>query len=81
MSLKPVYNASSRTEASIIQNMLLEAGIESAMRTDDGGGMLPSLDLAEGVVVMVDETALVDAKALLEEYKSGGTAIEEDHAD
>jgi|GEM_PF-2571607 len=81
MSLKPVYTASSRTHASIIQNMLLEAGIESAMRTDDSGGMLPSLDFAEGVVVMVDETALEDARALLEQYNSGATSIEEDHAD
>jgi hypothetical protein len=81
MSLKPVYTASSRTDASIIQNLLLEAGIESAMRTDDGGGMLPSLDLAEGVAVMVDETLLEEAKAVLDEYKRGATSIEDDHAD
>lgn len=81
MSLTPVYTASSRTDALIIQNLLLEAGIESSLRTDDGNGMLPSLSLAEGVAVLVDESAVEDAKALLDQFRRGETSIDEDHAD
>lgn len=78
MSLKPVYTASSRIDASIIQNLLLEVGIESSLRTDDGDGMLPSLNLAEGVTILVSESAVEDAKSILDQYRRGETAIEED---
>lgn len=77
-SLKPVYTAASETEAEIIRNLLLNAGIESQISSDDGGGMLQSLAYAEGVTVVVDESAHADAKAVLEEFRKGGTAISED---
>ncbi|HKP94643.1 MAG TPA: DUF2007 domain-containing protein [Fibrobacteria bacterium] len=78
MSLKTVYSAPSRTSAILIRNLLQEAGIDAALRTDDANGNLPSLDFAEGVDVLVDESRAGDALSLLEEYRRGATAIDED---
>ena len=79
-ALKPVYTAASETEAEIIRNLLASAGIESQINSDNGGGMLQSLDYTTGVTVMVDEPAYGDALALLEEFKKGETAISEEDA-
>lgn len=81
MSLKVAYTAPNKTDAIIIRNMLNDAGIESSLRTDDANGNLPFLDVAEGVDVMVDESAMADANSLLEEYRRGGTAINEDQGE
>jgi hypothetical protein len=81
MSLKSVYSAPSRTQASIIRNLLQGAGIDAALRTDDANGNLPSLDVAEGVDVLVEESLEGEALAVLEEYRRGATAIDEEHAD
>jgi hypothetical protein len=80
MSLKPVYVASSEADAHIVRHLMEGAGIEAALRTDDGHGLFPSLDLSEGVAVMVDEGRMEEAKAVLEEYLKGATAIEDDDA-
>ena len=77
-SLKPVYTAASETEAEIIRSLLLNAGIESQISSDDGGGMLQSLAYAEGVSVVVDEAFFADAQAVLEEFRKGETAIGEE---
>jgi hypothetical protein len=77
-SLKTVYTAASETEAEIIRSLLLNAGIESQISSDDGGGMLQSLSYADGVAVVVDEASFGDAMAVLEEYRKGETAISED---
>jgi hypothetical protein len=77
-SLKSVYTAASETEAEIIRSLLLNAGIESQISSDDGGGMLQSLSYADGVSVVVDEASYGDAMAVLEEYRKGETAISED---
>ncbi|MDB5049553.1 MAG: putative prokaryotic signal transducing protein [Fibrobacteres bacterium] len=81
MSLKSVYSAPSQTQATIIRNLLQNAGIEAALRTDDANGNIPSLDVSEGVDVLVDESMAGEALAVLEEYRNGETAIDENHAD
>ena len=78
MSLVPVYKASSSTHATIMRNMLREAGIEAELRTDDANGLLPSFDLTEGVDVLVDESKVGEAETVLEQYRRGETAIEDD---
>lgn len=78
MSLVPVYTASNATHAIIIRNMLQDAGIEADLRTDDANGVLPILDASEGVAVMVDDSHVADAEALLEQFKLGALALEED---
>jgi len=81
MSLVPVYKASSSTQAIIICNLLREAGIEAEVRTDDANGLFPSIDLTEGVDVLVDEAQVADANALLEEFRQGATALDEEAED
>ena len=78
MSLLPVYKASSSTHAIIIRNLLRDAGIDAEVRTDDANGLLPSLDLSEGVDVLVDEGKAEEAEAVLEQYRRGETAIGEE---
>lgn len=78
MSLVSVYKASNATQAVIISNLLRGAGIEAEVRTDDANGLLPSLDLTEGVDVMVDESEAEEAGTILEQFKRGETAIEEE---
>ncbi len=81
MSLKVIYTAQSATDAVFIRNMLKDAGIEAYLRTDDANGNFPSLDIAEGVDVLVDESALGDATAVMEEYHRGATAITDDQGE
>lgn len=78
MSLKPVFNASSDTEAEIIRNLLREAGIDSMVKSDDGGGLLQSLSFTSGVIVAVDEKDLAEAAAVVEAYEKGDNALTED---
>lgn len=78
MSMKPVYIASSETEADIIKSLLLNAGIEAETSADDSGGMLPNLALSGGVGVLVDEDRETEAREVLEEYDRGETAIDEE---
>lgn len=81
MSLKVAYTAANKTNAILIRNMLNDAGIDASLRTDDANGNLPFLDMADGVDVLVDESALADANTLLEEYNRGETAINEDQGE
>jgi hypothetical protein len=78
MSLVPVYKASSSTHAVIMRDMLRGAGIEAELRTDDANGLFPSLDLSDGVDVLVDESKVGEAETVLEQYRRGETAIEDD---
>lgn len=78
MSLKPVYTATSDTEATIIRNLLAEGGIESEISADDGGGLLQSLSYTAGVTVSVDEKSFSDAMAILDGYRKGEAALTED---
>lgn len=78
MSLVPVYKASSSTQATIICNLLRDGGIEAEVRTDDANGLFPSIDLTEGVDVLVDQGKLAEANALLEEFRQGATALDDE---
>jgi hypothetical protein len=78
MSLVPVYTASNTPHAIIIRNMLQDAGIDADLRTDDANGALPILDVAEGVSILVDDSRVAEAEALLEQFRQGAFAVEED---
>lgn len=80
MGLKSIYSAPTRTDAIILCNMLQGAGIEATPRADTANGNFPSLEMAEGVDILVDESMMGEALAVLEEFKSGATAIDEDQA-
>lgn len=60
-------------EAELAQATLAAAGIESFLKYEDMGGMLPSLQESEGVQVLVDEEHLVEARAVLNEQASEQT--------
>lgn len=77
-ALKPVYTAASETDAEIIRSLLANAGIQSRISSDNGGGMLQSLAFTDGVVVLVDEGSVGEANVILEEYRKGETAISDD---
>jgi hypothetical protein len=78
MSLVPVYKASSSTQAVIICNLLKGAGIEAEVRTDDANGLFPSIDLTDGVDVLVDQSQVAEANSLLEEFRQGATALDDE---
>jgi hypothetical protein len=78
MSLIAIYKASDSTHAIIIRNMLRDAGIDAEVRTDDANGLLPSLDVSEGVDVLVDEAKAGEAETVLEEYRRGELEIGEE---
>lgn len=77
-TMKPVYTALSEPEAEIIRNLLSGAGIETQVSSDDGGGLIQSLTYASGITVLVDEQAFGEAVNVLEEYRKGETALNED---
>ena len=78
MSLIPVFKAENPTHANIIRTMLEGAGIPASLRSDDAGGLLPMLDVAEGVDVLVDEGKAAEAEEILQQFRLGALAVEED---
>ncbi len=60
-------------EAELAQATLAAAGIESFLKFEDIGGMLPSLQESEGVQVLVDEKHLVEAQAVLNDQATEPT--------
>jgi hypothetical protein len=80
MSLKSIFTAATRPEAILVRNLLQEAGIDASLRTDDANGNLPPLDYTEGVDVLVDESEAAEALAVVEDFKRGAAAIDEDQA-
>ena len=54
-------------EAELAQATLAAAGIESFLKYEDTGGMLPVLQESEGVRVLVEEERLLEARAVLTE--------------
>lgn len=56
-----------RTEAEIVRAMLEAEGIPALVVADDGEGALPSLDLVEGVQVVVSGADVDRAEAILAE--------------
>ena len=57
---------SSAPEAAIVRGKLAEAGIESMVLMDDAGGMIPSLQIGQGVRLYVNAEDAKAAQALLE---------------
>jgi hypothetical protein len=62
-----VSTFSDKATAAAAVSLLQSEGIEAAIASDDAGGEIPSLDLARGVRVLVQEEHAEFAKALLEQ--------------
>ncbi len=62
-----VATFTNEVEAELAQATLAAAGIESFLKYEDSGGMLPSLQESEGIKVLVDQKNLMEAKAVLTE--------------
>jgi hypothetical protein len=60
-------------EAELAQATLAAAGIESFLKFEDIGGMLPSLQESEGIQVLVDEKHLLEAQAVLNDQATEPT--------
>lgn len=52
-------------DAEIAKGYLSDAGIESMITKDDGGGMLPSLQQGDGVQLIVPLSQLAQAKRII----------------
>ena len=64
-SLFQVARFSREFEAEIAQATLAAGGIDSFLRMDDGGGMLPVLQQNRGIALYVDEEDAEEAQSLL----------------
>lgn len=62
--LKTFYD---KMEAEIVRGYLETAGIEVIIEEDDAGGYYPSLDLTDGVHILVREEDYDDALAILDD--------------
>lgn len=47
---------SNHLDAEIVKGQLMDRGIQSMIRTDDCGGMMPNLQITEGVHLLVKRT-------------------------
>ena len=61
----PIATFLSEIEAEVAVATLASAGIESYLRFDDTGGMMPVLQHSEGVKLLVNEKDVEEAKGLL----------------
>ena len=59
-------------EAELAQTALAAAGIESFLKYEDTGGMLPVLQGSEGIEVLVEKKDLEEARAILSEQAETG---------
>ncbi len=59
-------------EAEIAKGHLHSSGISSTIVKDDGGGMIPSLQNAEGVQLLVAEEMSEKAAKILQAYSGSG---------
>ncbi len=71
-----VATYSTEMEAEIAQGTLEAAGIESFLKYEDTGGMMPVLQQSEGVKLLVDPSHLEEARAILQSEPSDSTNIE-----
>lgn len=65
-----VATFTNEVEAELAQATLAAAGIQSFLKYEDIGGMMPVLQESEGVDVLVDKKDLLEAKAVLNERAS-----------
>lgn len=61
-----------QVEAELAQASLAAAGIESFLKYEDIGGMLPVLQQSEGIDLLVDEKDITEARAILSEQAELG---------
>ena len=57
-------------EASMAQQVLENAGIKVTLLKDDGGGLMPSLQMTEGVTLVVNKDDEARATELLTEFEA-----------
>ena len=57
-------------EASMAQQVLENAGIKVTLLKDDGGGLMPSLQMTEGVTLVVNKDDEARAMELVREFES-----------
>ena len=60
-----VATFSNEVEADLAQATLAAAGIQSYLKYEDTGGMMPILQQSEGVKLLVDEKDAEEAKTIL----------------
>ncbi len=61
----PVASYVNEVDAELARAALAAAGIDAFLKYEDTGGMLPVLQQAEGVLLVVDPKDLEDAKMVL----------------
>lgn len=59
---------SNEIEAEMAMSALEAAGIQSAMRRDDCGGVQPAMGLTGGIQVIVDDENLEEATAVIDAF-------------
>ncbi|MBI1804529.1 MAG: DUF2007 domain-containing protein [Ignavibacteriae bacterium] len=68
-----VATFTNEVEAELAQTSLAAAGIQSFLKYEDTGGMLPVLQGSEGIEILVEQKDLDEARAILsEEAELGG---------
>ena len=70
-----VATYTNEVEAELAQATLAAAGIESFLKYEDTGGMLPVLQESEGIDVLVEKKNLVEAQAVLNEQATEPTDL------
>lgn len=65
----PVARYADRHEAELVRGMLESAGVPSALRTDDAGGIYPVLSPSAGATVLVPDDDLDLAREVLTEIR------------
>jgi len=62
-------------EASMAQQVLENAGIKVTLLKDDGGGLMPSLQMTEGVTLVVNKDDEARAMELVQDFESQKSEI------
>jgi hypothetical protein len=66
----PVARYADRHEAELVRGMLESAGVPSALRTDDAGGIYPVLSPSAGATVLVPDDDLELAREVLTDSRA-----------
>jgi hypothetical protein len=62
-------------EASMAQQVLENAGIKVTLLKDDGGGLMPSLQMTEGVTLVVNKDDEARAMELVQDFEGQKSEI------
>lgn len=63
-------------EASMAQQVLEDSGIKASLLKDDGGGMMPQLQMTEGVTLYVNADDAERAAELIRDFENSIAAPE-----